>query len=173
MCTPAMGEQQLIAGLCRFHYWGFLREKSYRNNHNIMFAGDWGNVLFNRNPSKKWSEEDRALMEVWFMYQDEHSDFICENCDKPLPTFRKDVRRSHHAHILPKEHFPSIKFNIHNHLTLGGMFSDCGCHFSYDASWTRASSMPVITIAKQKFLLLRPELALNEVKRVPEFFINQ
>jgi hypothetical protein len=170
-CPQVMGKQKLIAGMCLYHYWGTRRTESYLSKGSRIFRGEWGNVQFRRNIPKRFDDEELEQLIAWFNYHDEHSPLVCENCGNPLPEFAKDVRLSHHAHILPKAHFKSVLGNINNHLTLGGMFSDCGCHYAYDASWARVSRMPVITIVTRKFLLFRHEIALSEVKYLPEFLL--
>lgn len=174
-CPQVMGEQWLIGGLCLYHYWGKKRTESYLSAGNFFFRGEWGNVLFNRNHRKKLSEYDKQEVEQlygWFEYHDEHSPLVCENCGDQLPGFSKEVRWSHHAHILPKDIFRSVAAHTDNHLTLGGMFSKCGCHYAYDASWARAARMNIYPIILRKFLLFRQEIALTEQKFLPDFFCN-
>src|SRR4051794_28106060 len=108
-CPQEMGEQLLIAGLCRYHYWGTRREESYLAAGKYIYGGMWGNVQFNRHQSKR-SEEERAQLHEWFEFHDKKFP-VCDNCNKDLPFFSQQVRWSHQAHILPKEIFKSVAFH--------------------------------------------------------------
>jgi hypothetical protein len=132
-------------------------------------------ILIRKSPpgkSTKHTTSDKQKLNNWFQYQHQHAgDWLCENCGAPLDHFDEKVRRSHHAHILPKKIFKSVADHPNNHLLLGGMFSPCGCHYAFDASWERASRMHVFQIAKDKFLLFRHLLTEKERRLVPDIFL--
>lgn len=115
---------------------------------------------------------DFQTLNEWFLYHVSRADWVCENCKQPIITGGWQSKISCQAHILPKRDFPSVKLNRHNHLLLGGIFSDCSCHNRFDNSWEKARKMPVFELAISRFLSFKKYLSESEKNRLPEPFIK-
>lgn len=164
LCPKGVGDQELRnSGLCTFHH----------DIHGSKL------VLTPDMPAKNM-KRDKEIKNALDEYFNHHiakafrDGWICENCNEPIPDYSYIIRRSAQAHILPKKpkQFPSVATVLNNHLLLGGMHSKCGCHAKWDLSWERASRMPVLEIAKERFLTFRHLIAPNEVKYLPDFFLK-
>lgn len=161
-CGPDSKIQSLYAkGLCYNHYWQSINKQSAAKKNSPK-------SLVNQN----LNQTDKQELQEYFLYHVKHSGTTCENCNSRLFYPTTTIAFSCQAHIVPKSLFPSVKANIHNHLTLGGLFQPCSCHGQYDSSWENAQKMPVFEIAKSRFLLFKHLIAKPEVKKLPEPFYN-
>lgn len=115
---------------------------------------------------------DFQTLAEWYLFQISQSDWVCENCHQPITAMGEAAIYSCQAHILPKEHFPSVALHKLNHLLLGGIFSDCGCHNKFDFSWQKAQKMPVFPLAISRFLSFKNLLSEPEKNKLPEPFIK-
>src|SRR5438128_10767472 len=98
LCPPSRGEQKLYAkDLCHFHYWNQnARDNSLKKNTLEVLVNQEPNLLPN------------LTLHNWFGYHLTYSTRTCENCGQPLIYPNKDTAYSCQAHIIPKEHFPSV-----------------------------------------------------------------
>lgn len=160
-CPPGSPDRPLISGRCKSHYWIFrANQKKFAKN----------------------GEDNQILQKIGFQTLTEYYNFhisraendlfwICENCKTTIYTAGFKSKLSCQAHILPKKLFPSVKTHPENHMLLGGLFSDCGCHNIYDNSWLKASKMSVFTLAIKKFNTFKMYLSEKEISILPEPFI--
>lgn len=73
------------------------------------------------------------------------------------------------AHILCKEHFPSVKTHPLNYMILK-MWG--GTHGQYDSSWENASKMRIWAYAVKIINILYPLLTREEKKKLPDTVIQ-
>lgn len=151
--------QPLITGLCKTHYWQGRVEISKKKKAS--------------RPVYQPAEGCLQSLPAWFDFQIARSNWVCENCGGAIPSFNALARSSAQAHILPKALFPSVKTHPDNRLLLGAVYSNCGCHAAYDASWERASRMPVIKIALQRFDRFGHLLTVREIEKLPSVFMKK
>lgn len=157
-CPPHKGIQLLYSkDRCNNHYWFNIQQLALQKKIAKK-------SLVNQNPNQDLNK--------WFQYHIEHGLMVCENCGETLIYFDQNTAYSCQAHILPKYLFPSIKTNIHNQLTLGGLIQKCCCHGQYDSCWKNAESMPVFETAKKRFLLFKKNIAEPELMLLPETFLK-
>ena len=101
-----------------------------------------------RKYSKKGLEkrkEERACLPEFFQRHIEIAKTkCCANCGEKL---RGDV--SEIAHRLPKSFFKSIMCDDDNVVYLGGRFSSCGCHSSYDGTNQQLQSLSIFLAEKE------------------------
>lgn len=168
LCPPDRGAQLLYSmGLCYMHYWSDNRNKAAENKRNSLKKNTLESLV------NQESNQNTALtLKDWFIYHINHSGRRCENCDHQLYFALPKAAYSCQAHILPKSVFPSVSTHLHNHLTLGGLFQKCTCHGQFDSNWKNAEKMPVIEIAKTRFLLFKDFISENELRRLPEPFLK-
>lgn len=75
------------------------------------------------------------------------------------------------AHILPKEHYPSVKTHPMNYMILK-MWG--GTHGQYDSSWENASKMSVWKYALKTIIdVLYPLLTPEEKRKLPDCIIQE
>ena len=78
------------------------------------------------------------------------------------------------AHVLAKNEnkFPSVKYHPLNWIELG---ATCGCHNWYDnfASWEEIALDKIWHTILQKFIMLEPNISLEEKKRLPEVLLQE
>lgn len=149
--------QAIRGNYCPYHYnlyWQGIRRKSIEKQ---------------QHQKTKLKEEDHALKD-YFTYHISHRISICENCQQSLPMWSEFIIRSHQAHILPKKTFKSVRGHLDNHLTLGGLFSTCGCHAKFDNSWMKAQAMPIFPLAVEKVKSFIHLLTNEELSKLPEVF---
>lgn len=168
-CPPGSPEKNLIAKRCQTHYWPYRSKVA-----NQKKIASQSNLVGNNKP-KQPSKKTVCLpfaspfaCKQWYLLQISLCKWVCENCKIQLFPYSDLIKFSCQAHILPKEHFPSVKLHIDNHLTLG--VSDCSCHKRWDNSWTSAKKMNVFPLARQKVAKLIPFLTPKELSRLPEIF---
>lgn len=155
-CGPGSPERYLTAGRCQTHYW---------QNRTVI------------NAAKRKERQVRTglpinsdVLGLWFDFHNEQSRWICENCGLRLQPFSPQVRSSCQAHIVPKEHFKSVRGCLDNHLLLGGLHQACHCHADYDANWEKAEGMSVFTIATERFIKFKHLILPSEYKYLPGVF---
>jgi hypothetical protein len=124
---------------------------------------------------KLWFNQNPQFIEIqslknWFEFMVQTSDFVCENCGTPINAPGITAKKSCQAHILPKKYFGSVALHPLNRLILGGIFSDCGCHYSYDFSWKRAEKMKCFPLAIARFLYFKNQLTKSELSKLPDPF---
>lgn len=153
-CPPGSPVRYLVAGRCNTHYWAHRRQVSSKRTKE-------------RGPAK-----DDGSLGIWFEYHNTNNAWICENCGAPLNPFNPQVASSCQAHIVPKEHFKSVRGCLDNHMTLGGLHQKCYCHSTYDSSWEKAQGMNVFTLATERFLKFKHLLLPQEVKKLPAVFYD-
>jgi nitrate reductase cytochrome c-type subunit len=85
----------------------------------------------------------------------------CENCNCNI----YNISRTNIAHILPKSNFKSVSNDVHNY-----MYLCLNCHGTYDYSFKKAATMPVINIAITRFKLFSNKLTPKEQYKIPDVF---
>lgn len=150
ICPSDKAPQPLIKGLCQLHYWTKARRRTAQKQ-------DVQRMVL--QPS----------LRQWYLDAVEQSSWICENCEAPIPAFSEEARFSAQAHILPKSIFSSVATHPMNRLHLGNQYG-CGCHNLYDLSFHHAGSMPVFSLALERFTLFAPAIHHSEVAHLPETF---
>ncbi len=130
------------------------------------------NVSKPRKPIKRSPITKNTGTKLWMEYhiaEAEVHGWQCENCGSHIDGYNEEAVYGAQAHILPKNHFGSVKNVIENHMLLN-RFS-CQCHGQYDSNWLNASKMPIFRkawhVVNDKLRhLLNPE----ELRRLPEVF---
>ncbi len=74
------------------------------------------------------------------------------------------------AHVLCKEHYPSVKVHPLNYMILK-MWG--GTHGQYDSSWENASKMRIWPYALKIINILYPLLTQEEKRKLPEVIIQE
>lgn len=74
------------------------------------------------------------------------------------------------CHILPKKLFPSVQTHPQNYLILQ-MYG--GTHGQFDSSWHNASKMKVWNLAVERFIMIEPDIALDERKYLPDILLEE
>lgn len=166
---PANSKPKYIiaAGRCEAHYWRY--RTAVKKKQAVSRR------LINDPQPKRSSKKSVCLpfaspfaLRNWYLLQIFMCDWVCENCKTAIIPDTERVCFSSQAHILPKEHFPSVKLNMDNHLTLGPV--DCPCHSRWDLSWKSASKMEIYAHARTKVALLIPFLSAQELRKLPYIF---
>jgi len=151
------------AGLCYTCYWLELKLRSFKKS---LAKKNSPKVLVNQNIN----QIEKKGLQNWFLHHINNSGSTCENCGLPLNFMNNTIAFSCQAHILPKSIFKSVKANIYNHLTLGGLFQNCNCHGQYDTNWMNAEKMPVFSLAIERFVLFKNDIEKSELKSLPHIF---
>jgi hypothetical protein len=152
MCPPGKGVQKLVKDLCTYHY-------SNQWKHSSVLT------------HIKRNKERIPNLRAWYIEQISISTWECENCGAPIPNFSDAARYGAQAHILCKVLFPSVALHPSNRLHLGNGWG-CDCHTKYDSSFDTAGSMPVFSLALERFELFAAEIAPEELKNLPPFFLD-
>jgi hypothetical protein len=156
-CPPGAPEKPLVDDRCQIHYWSY-RSAVSREKKRLRYEND---------PEIARAKEELA---GWFKYHISINRWICENCGISIPHYTDDICYSAQAHILPKKTFLSVSSNLDNHMTLGALYSACECHGRFDWSWEKAVTMPVWSLAVQRFQLFKHLLTPSEIGKLPEVF---
>jgi 5-methylcytosine-specific restriction endonuclease McrA len=107
--------------------------------------------------------KQNAALEKWFNDKHRESAGICENCTNLTSKFNTKRWKWELAHIIPKEHFLSVKTHPYNILFL------CDdCHSCYDSSWDAAKKMKVWDLAKKRFEFF--EKSITETHKILDHF---
>lgn len=166
-CGPGSKPKKLIAKRCETHYWQFRAEENKKKSSKKV------NTTKPNQASKKNVCLPLATpfaLKQWYIYHVNSCIWVCENCQNPIIPLSEWHQFSAQAHILPKEHFPSVKLVLDNHLVLG--HTDCSCHKKWDNTWEDAFSMPVFATAKQRVGKFIHLLSDEELKRLPSIFTD-
>lgn len=150
-CPPGTPPRYLIARRCNSHYWRRRQQVSSKRTRE-------------RGPHKN------GVLGLYYDYHNENNLWLCENCDIQLNPFNPKVASSCQAHILPKGIFKSVQGCLVNHMTLGGLHQGCFCHDQYDSSWKKAQSMPVFSVARERFIQFKHLLLPQEIRKLPAVF---
>jgi hypothetical protein len=151
----------LIARRCEKHYWQYRKSVSKKNIRQL--SADHQDPV----PLK-----EKTALGLWFKYHIEHNLWICENCKDPIPHHTSNHLYAAQAHIVPKLIYTSVKSNLDNHMSLCSYGSNNNCHYSFDFSWSRASRMPVMEVAKKRFLKFCHLLTNEEKEKLPSVFLD-
>jgi hypothetical protein len=107
-------------------------------------------------------------LELWFRYQMQVSEKICDNCNKGLYNLNEKEWRGSQHHVYEKALFPSLKAHPKNHLVIGFY---C-CHGQVHTSILNLSKMNIFPIVKKILLELYPELPPNEQAKARKLYEN-
>lgn len=111
--------------------------------------------------------EGKVLLQRWYQDRRKEMTGICENCGEPSSKENPVYWKWSCCHLLPKEHFTSVKLNKYNFLEL------CiSCHVLYDRNFETARKMKVFTVAKERFQLFKNEIADVEQKRINPYLLK-
>lgn len=110
----------------------------------------------------------KGELKEWFNFHMEISTKRCENCGTSLQHYNRLDWFGCQAHILPKSLFPSVATNLNNHMVLCKWGS---CHGDFDSSWQKAQSMAVFQLAKERYKLFEKEIAIEEIRKIPNCFL--
>lgn len=159
-----MIQHPLIAGRCHYHY------NIYRAKVNASKVSTKPKHILE---TAFGISSPQTELVIWYADKMKFSSPFCENCGSLINKYDPKSWHGCQAHILPKTKeggFPSIATHEHNHMVLC-MYGN-SCHGQYDSSWLNASRMPVFKIAKKRFLLFKDDIAPEEMRRIPEYFLK-
>jgi hypothetical protein len=163
---PAGSEPQEVTGKrddqrCHNHYWSHLRLKSAQKTG---IAAPTKENLYDRKPAKKQPIEGLGQ---WFRDRREEMTGACMETGVKTAKFNDAFFVFSIAHILPKEHFPSIATHPLNWMELS-----IESHTKYDRNWMTATKMKCFAIAKERFKQFEHLIAQEERKRIPPQFLQ-
>lgn len=108
-------------------------------------------------------------LQKWYAAIMAKEDGVCWETGEAINKQDKKGWHGSIAHVLPKEHFPSVATHPDNYLILS-MWN--GSHSNYDSSWSKASKMKIWPEAVDRFLKIYPSIAREERKKLPEVFLK-
>lgn len=124
--------------------------------------------LAQEKEEKKARGGEKTDLEKWYAVIMEKEIGRCWETGKVISKADKDGWHASIAHVLPKKLFPSVATHTRNYLILSARE---GAHSRYDLSWQSAQEMRVWPIAMSRFFELEPDIADNERKYLPDFFL--
>ena len=114
--------------------------------------------------------ENKTELQTWYDGIMKKEDGVCWETGVNINKADKKGWHGSIAHVLPKEHFPSVATHPLNYIILS-MWN--GAHSNYDSSWSKASKMKVWPEAVDRFLQIYPSIAREERKKIPEVFLKE
>jgi hypothetical protein len=113
--------------------------------------------------------EDTELQK-WYANIMQHEMPICWETREKIDIRDKKGWHGSIAHVLPKEHFDSVKTHQMNYMILK-MWG--GTHGQYDSGWENASKMKVWKYACGIFNILYPLLTAEEKRKLPDVILQE
>jgi hypothetical protein len=161
-CPATSRPQPLIAGRCKSHYWA--------HRHGLKVANDQaaglGRVPDYRARTGLKTNRIEGLSD-WYEQRRTEMTGICVETGLPSCATNDAFFIFSIAHILPKEHFPSIATHPLNWMELS-----IEAHTRYDRNWMTATKMKCFALAKEKFKKFEPFIAQEERRRIPPQFLK-
>jgi len=112
------------------------------------------------------NSEDKMKLELWFRYQMQVSQKVCENCGASLENLNNWGWKSSQHHVYEKGLFPSLMSHPKNHLTIGYYCS----HSQIHTSVLNFSKMNIFTKAEKILLELFPLLTDEEKRKATKLY---
>lgn len=144
-CDPKSRDVVLIGGYCKHHF-ANPDDQIERLQHEV-----------------KGKDETKKL-DTWYKEQIAQIPELCENCHQKIVRIPGLTERTYVAHILPKSKVKSVATHDDNRL-----FLCWDCHTKYDGRQDKASVMPVVGLAKERFNNFRHLILQKEQKYIPEY----
>lgn len=112
---------------------------------------------------------DPTALQKWYDNIMKREEAVCWETGQTIDKKDKVAWHGSIAHVLSKSLFPSIATHPSNYLILS-MYG--GAHGQYDSSWENAQKMKVWKEAVDRFLMIEPDIAQEERRRIPECFLK-
>lgn len=120
--------------------------------------------------SQKDNREGETDLVKWFTRIMKNEKPVCWETGNPINKSDKVAWHGSIAHILPKKLFPSVQCHPQNYLILQ-MYG--GTHGQFDSSWHNASKMKVWQLAVERFIMIEPDIAIDERKYLPDILLEE
>jgi hypothetical protein len=161
-CPEGSSEQLLIAGRCPAHYW------KHRQQVNAAKGTKPTSTRFPDYRARTGLKTNRIEgLSDWYEQRRTEMTGICVETGLPSCATNDAFFIFSIAHILPKEHFPSIATHPLNWMELS-----IEAHTRYDRNWMTATKMKCFALAKEKFKKFEPFIAQEERRRIPPQFLK-
>ena len=151
-CNSTARSVLLINGMCYYHYSG--GEVSERSIEPKL-------------EKAKLAASKQKTLKVFFDERIANCPKNCENCKNAIVIPEGITKRAAVAHILSKKLFKSVATNENNIV-----YMCIPCHQTFDfVGKTKASQMPVASIAKERFKLFKDQIEESERKNIPDWLL--
>ncbi len=159
-------KQRLVKGKCPIHNWQDTLRRAAEKKQARMRERQ-SNYRLNTTPTVLTESDTQQ----WYRAQIAVAPNRCENCNDVLLRFPERVLFAMVAHIVPKSKFESVKLHPLNRMFLCSVGSQNNCHAKWDASWERASKLPVLSIALKRFDEFKHLIHPSEHRWLPDFLL--
>lgn len=109
---------------------------------------------------------EETELQKWYSRIMKKEDAVCWETGEKLNKNDKIGWHGSIAHVLPKSVFPSVATHPLNYMILS-MWN--GSHANYDSSWAKAQSMKIWPIARDRIVMMEPDLTEEERRKLPDF----
>ena len=131
------------------------------------------NYIIPKKSAKKIAQEmeaDSDELLQWFKERRKEMKGVCDHCG--YESMKDNDIKYHYsiAHILPKEHFPSVKTHPLNWVEL--CFYGNSCHTNMDNLVLDIMDMNCFDLIIERFIAIYPSIDNQEKKRIPAVLLN-
>ena len=135
--------------------------KSLENKIKEIDSREEGLIFVPKGSSELWR---------WFEKQREFMTGVCMNCGGKTEKFNNEKFHYSIAHLMPKNHFPSISTNDNNWIEL--CYYGNSCHSRLDNHMIDLTELNCWNTVIDKFIAMYPSIDPKERKRIPTVLLQ-